>query len=87
MKITIICPDQDVENVRDISKAYVKSHVTMNRPLSKSGKLPQTHWLCVCEMSETTYADLKKNSKYSQVLTGNPKLILEELDLKRIGDE
>lgn len=84
MKITIICPDRDVELVREISKAYVSSHVTMSKPLSESGSLPATHWLCVSEMSQETYSKLKLACKYSQISTGNPKLILQELRLKRI---
>jgi hypothetical protein len=84
MKVTIICEDKDVEIVRSISTSFVKSHVTMTKPLSKDGKYPHTHWMCVCEVSLDTYQNLKNNAKYSKILTGNPKNILEELNLKRI---
>lgn len=87
MKITIICLDKDVEIVREISTSFIKSHVTMSKPVSQTGQYPQTHWMCVCEVSLETYKELKETSKYSQILTGNPKIILNELNLKRIKDE
>jgi hypothetical protein len=87
MKVTIICEDKDVEIVREISTSFIKSHVTMQKPLSPNGRLPQTHWMCVCEFSLEVYKKLKETSKYSQILTGNPKIILKELNLKRIKDE
>lgn len=84
MKVTIICEDKDVEKVREISKSFVTSHITMSKPLSGDGSLPQTHWMCVCDLSIETFEKLKKEAKYSKILTGNPKIILEELNLKRI---
>jgi hypothetical protein len=85
MKVTIICEDKDVEIVRSISTSFVKSHVTMTKPLSINGELPQTHWMCVCDLSIETYQRLKQTAKYSKILTGSPKIILEELNLKRIN--
>lgn len=87
MKVTIICEDKDVEIVRKISTSFIKSHVTMTKPLSETGLNPTTHWMCVCEFSIEAYEKLKKESKYSKILTGNPKIILDELNLKRIKDE
>lgn len=87
MKVTIICEDKDVEIVRKISTSFVKSHITMTKPLSTNGQLPQTHWMCVCEMTMDNYIKLEQNSKYSKILVGNPKLILKELNLKRIKDD
>jgi hypothetical protein len=85
MRVTIICEDGDVEAVRAISTSFITSHTTMTKPLSLSGKLPQTHWMCVCEMSIETIKRLKSEAKYSKILTGNPKLILKELNLIRIN--
>jgi hypothetical protein len=85
MRVTIICEDKDVEIVRSISASFITSHTTMSKPLSPNGKLPQTHWLCVCDMSVENIKRLKSEAKYSQILTGNPKLILKELNLIRIN--
>jgi hypothetical protein len=85
MRVTIICEDGDVEAVRSISQSFIKSHTTMTKPLSSNGNLPQTHWLCVCDMPIETIRRLKSEAKYSQILTGNPKLILKELNLIRIN--
>lgn len=84
MKVTIICDDKDVEIVRLISTSFVNSHITMQKPLSSNGDLPQTHWMCVCDMSDELYIKLKETVKYSKIFTGNPKIILQELNLKRI---
>jgi hypothetical protein len=85
MRVTIICEDKDVEAVRAISTSFITSHTTMSKPLSPNGKLPQTHWLCVCDMSVENIKRLKSEAKYSKILTGNPKLILKELNLIRIN--
>jgi hypothetical protein len=85
MRVTIICEDKDVEAVRAISASFITSHTTMSKPLSPNGKLPQTHWLCVCDMSVENIKRLKSEAKYSKILTGNPKLILKELNLIRIN--
>jgi hypothetical protein len=84
MRVTIICEDKDVEVVRIASTFFVNSHITMTKPLSIDGYPPQTHWMCVCEVSMESYQKLKENAKYSKILTGNPKIILQELNLKRI---
>jgi hypothetical protein len=84
MRVTIICEDKDVEIVRSISTSFVKSHTTMTNPLSKDGSLPQTHWMCVCEMSIENINKLKSEAKYSKIIVGNPKIILQELNLKRV---
>lgn len=86
MRVTIICEDSDVEIVREISTSFVKSHVTMTKPLSQDGNLPQSHWMCVCDLSSDIFLKLKGEAKYSKILTGNPKIILNELNLKRIND-
>ena len=85
MRVTIICENGDVEAVRAISRSFITSHTTMSKPLSPNGKLPQTHWLCVCDMPVETIKRLKSEAKYSKILTGNPKLILKELNLIRIN--
>jgi hypothetical protein len=87
MRITIICEDKDVEIVRQISTSFIKSHVSMTKPVSQTGQYPQTHWMCVCEVSLEAYKELKETSKYSKIMTGNPKVILNELNLKRIKNE
>jgi len=84
MRVTIICEDGDVEIVRSISASFITSHTTMTKPLSKDGILPQSHWMCVCDMPLETIKRLKSDAKYSKIILGNPKIILQELNLKRI---
>lgn len=84
MKVTIICEDKDVEMVRERAKEVLPNHNTMIIPASQTGKSPATHWVCKCEVSEDMYEKMKSLQKYSQIIPGDSKLVLEEINLKII---
>lgn len=88
MRISIICEDIHINYVREKAKELLPNdNLPMNIPLSKTGKYPATHWLCVCFVNEDMYNKLISIRKYSIIEKVSPKSILEELELKQIGKE
>ena len=84
MRITILCEDQWIELVRETAKEVFSEKLTLKTPLSKNGKLPATHWLCVLYVTEEFYQKIIKLRKYSIITESSPKLVMSELELKKI---
>ena len=84
MRITIICEDKHIEQVREKAKELTKTHLALTTPLSATGKEPATHWMCVTYMTDEGLSKLMQLKKHSIISNSLPKLILEELSLKLI---
>jgi hypothetical protein len=85
MRICIICEDKWVEEVRESSKDIIPGHNNLSIPLSPTGELPATHWLCVCSVNEEIWKKFEERRKHTQMYQSLPSVLLEELKLKRIG--
>lgn len=84
MRVTIVCPDKHIEEVREGAKLLISSNLTLTTPLSETGKLPATHWLCTCYLSEEGFKKLNELKKYSSIYVDNPKRVLKEINLEVI---
>jgi hypothetical protein len=84
LRVTIICPNEHIEEVRGRSVLLVKSHLTLTTPLSPTGKLPTTHWICTCYLTLEGFNKLIELKNYSSIYLENPKKVLKELNLSII---
>ncbi len=84
MRISIVCPDEHIDKVREKAKILISSHVSLTTPLSETGKLPATHWFCTCFFTNEGFQKLTELKKYSSIYMGSPKRVLEEINLKII---
>lgn len=84
MRVTILCEDRWIDEVREKAKLISGSHFSLKTPVSQTGQNPATHWMCVCEMTDQGYQKLIELKQHSIVSRSSPKLLLEELDLKII---
>lgn len=81
MRVTIVCPNEHIEEVRESAKLLVKSHLTLTTPLSSNGKLPVTHWLCVCDLTNEGFVKFNELKKHSSIYVDSPKRVLKDLNL------
>lgn len=84
MRFSIVCPDEHIEEVREVAKSFITSHITLTTPLSPSGSFPQTHWFCTCDLSDEGIKKLLSVKKHTSIYGGSPKSVLEEIGLKII---
>lgn len=84
MRVTIICPDEHIKEVREKAKLLTSNLATLKTPLSEIGELPVTHWLCTCYLTNEGFIKLNELKKYSLIYFDNPKKVLEEINLKII---
>jgi hypothetical protein len=88
MRVCIICEDSKVSYVREKASIIIPNYnLHMSIPLSNTGILPATHWLCVCNVNEDMYNKLLSVQKYSTIVKTVPSILLEELKLKKIGSK
>jgi hypothetical protein len=84
--MTIVCEDRHVEEVRESSQALIQSKANMRIPLSPTGNLPATHWMCVLYVTEEGRERLSSLRKHSIIAKASPKFVLSELGLKTINN-
>lgn len=84
MRVTIVCEDEHVLQVREKAKELIPNHITLKTPLSPTGKFPQTHWFCTCFLTNDGFNKLIELKKYSMIYCENPKKVLKEINLKII---
>ncbi len=86
VRVTIVCEDRHVEEVRESSQALIRSKRNMRIPLSPTGQLPATHWMCVLHVNEEGREKLETLKKHSIIAKAPPKFLLSELGLKTINN-
>jgi hypothetical protein len=84
MWICILCEDKWIEPARLKANQLLSQTSTLNIPVSYTGSFPATHWLCVCHVSESMYQKMQSIRQYSTIHICSPKILLEELNLKKI---
>ena len=84
MRVTIVCPNEYIEEVRERATLLVQSHVALTTPVSPTGKLPATHWICNCDLTNEGFIKLNELKKYSSIYTSSPKQVLKEINLEII---
>jgi hypothetical protein len=84
MRITIVCEDKWIVEVREKSKYISKNHLPLTIPASPSGEFPVTHWICVSDFSLSGFKELIEIKKRTEIYTSSPKRVLRELNLKII---
>ncbi len=84
MRVTIVCPNEHIEEVRERAKLLVKSHLALTTPLSSNGKLPATHWLCACDLTNEGFIKFSELKKHSSIYVSSPKQVLKEINLEII---
>ncbi len=85
MRMTIICEDKFIEKVREKAKIISQKHLALSKPLSPTGELPATHWMCVLSVTDKGYERLKNLQEHTIMNTDkNPTTILKEMNLKTI---
>lgn len=85
MRLTIICEDKWVSEVREKAKSVCNTHLPMNIPASKTGELPVTHWVCVGYFTNDGVKKILNLQNHTIITTDYPKKKLEELELKIIN--
>lgn len=84
MRVTILCEDKWIKGVREKAETVLGKHLALTTPVSKTGKEPATHWLCVCDLTNEGWEKLLEVKKHSIMTQSSPKNVLSELDLKII---
>lgn len=84
MRVTIICPNEHIEEVREKAKSLISSHLALNTPLSMSGELPATHWFCNCYLTDEGFRKLNELKNHSTIYVDKPKSVLRDINLKII---
>lgn len=84
MRVTIVCPNDHIEEVREKAKLLIQSHLALTTPLSSDGNLPATHWLCTCHLTDEGFKKLIELKKHSSIYVDNPKRVLKENGLEII---
>lgn len=84
MRFSIVCPDEFIDEVREVSKSIISSHITLTTPLSSSGTYPQTHWFCTCYLTDEGIKKFHELKKHTSIYSGSPKSVLKEIGLKII---
>jgi len=84
MRICILCQNEWIEEVREVATQVFPEKLTLKTPVSSTGKLPATHWLCVMFVTDEFWEKLQKLKNHSIMTKSSPKNLLEELNLKII---
>jgi hypothetical protein len=84
MRLTIICEDKWIGDVREKAKSISTTHVSLNTPLSPTGKFPATHWICTSYFTKLGAKKVFELKEHSIVSDSSPKILLEEMGLKII---
>jgi hypothetical protein len=87
MRMTIVCEDRHVDEVRQKSQSLIRSKNNMRIPLSPTGNLPATHWMCVLYVDEEGRDKLESLKKHSIIAKASPKFLLSDMGLKIISDK
>jgi len=83
MRMTIVCEDRHVDEVRLASQSLIRGN-NMRIPLSPTGEAPATHWMCVLQVNDEGRQRLASLKKHSLMANASPKALLQEMGLKRI---
>lgn len=84
MRVTIVCEDKYLTEVREKAKLLLPNQTTLKTPLSESGRLPATHWFCTCYLTNEGFKKLIDLKNYSMIYSETPKRVLKEINLKII---
>jgi len=84
-RITILCEDQYIDEVREKAKDIFK-HDVLKTPLSETGELPVSYWICVLHVSEEKYNDLISLKDKSIMVEKSARDVLKEFNLKKINE-
>jgi len=87
MRVTIVCPNDYIEVVRERAKLIVQSHLALTTPLPSDGNLPVTHWICTCYLTIDGLIKFNELREYSSIYSKSPKIVLKELNLKKIDEK
>lgn len=80
MRISILCEDSDINQVRQVASDNNIGSGVLKIPLSKSGKLPATHWYCCLTTNHPENILSLKNLTIMEEL--GPKSFLQKHNLK-----
>lgn len=87
--ICILAENAKVELVRDKAKTIwpnvAEKHQFLQIPLSPTGELPVTHWLCTIAMSEERAEELKGIQANSIIEEVSPKVLLTRMNLQYVS--
>jgi hypothetical protein len=83
IRISILCEDKDVEQVR-VTSLKLMNHKSMTIPCSITGDFPITHWFCSMNTNEELYNKLLTAQKYSIIEAIGPKQFLNRWNMKII---
>ncbi len=84
MNVCILCENQFVEEVRENSKDLFGSHKILSQPLSATGKLPATHWICFLNVNAQNFEKLQNKKKRTIIRNCSMEEMLSEYKLKKI---
>jgi hypothetical protein len=84
-RITILCKNQYIEEVREKAKNIFK-HDVLKTPLSGTGELPASHWICVLHVNDEKYNELMLLKEKSIMIEKSAREILKEFNLKKINE-
>jgi hypothetical protein len=86
MKVCILCEDSVVSEVRKTASFILSTDlIHMNIPVSPTGEMPPTHWICFSNITTETYKNMIDNQKYSIIEESSPKTFLNKYNLKKIN--
>jgi hypothetical protein len=84
MRITIICEDKYIDEVREKAKIISKSHKSLSIGASPNGEAPATHWICIGDFTNEGFKKIMELKQHCLITNYSPKKRLEELGLKII---
>jgi len=84
-RITILCEDQYINDVRETAKSILK-HGVLKTPLSETGELPISHWICVLHVNDEKYNNLISLKDKSIMVEKSARDVLKEFNLKKINE-
>jgi hypothetical protein len=84
-RITILCDDQYIDEVREKAKDIFKNDV-LKTPLSGNGELPISHWICVLHVNDERYNNLISLKDKSIMVEKSARDVLKEFNLKKINE-
>ncbi len=87
--ICILAEDAKVEQVRDKAKTIwpnaAEKHQFLAIPLSSTGLLPVTHWLCTLTMTAERATELKSLQEFSVIEEISAKALMTRMNLKNVS--
>lgn len=85
-RLNILCEDSKISDARNNAKAVAGEEV-LTVPLSKSGKLPATHWFCSLNVTDEGYEKIVGAQQHSIIEEGSPKDFLKKWNLHVIKEQ